>query len=132
MSHVFDTANSRRGNSGPSDLVAGIEPGNRRDARAQPHRRREPESAVMADSPPLRVLIAGGGVAGLEALLALRDLAGHRVELTLLSRDTDFVYRPMAIAEPFGRGRADHHPLRDIAADTDAELIRDTLVEVNA
>src|SRR6185437_5606279 len=55
-----------------------------------------------------------------------------RVELTLLSRDAEFVYRPMAIAEPFGRGRADRHPLGDIAADTDAELIRDTLVEVDA
>ena len=39
----------------------------------------------------LRVLIAGGGVAGLEALLALRDLAGDRVELTLLSPETDFI-----------------------------------------
>ena len=86
----------------------------------------------MVDSSPLRVLVAGGGVAGLEALLALRDLAGDRVELTLLSRDTEFVYRPMAIAEPFGRGRADRHPLTDIAADTHAELIRDTLVEVEA
>ena len=38
----------------------------------------------------------------------------------------------MAIAEPFGRGRADRHPLADIAADVDAELIRDTLVEVDA
>ena len=61
----------------------------------------------------LRVLIAGGGVAGLEALLALRDLAGDRVELTLLSPETEFVYRPMAVAEPFGRGRADRHPLAD-------------------
>ncbi len=39
-------------------------------------------------------------MAGLEALLALRDLAGDRVELTLLSPETDFVYRPMAVAEP--------------------------------
>ena len=33
----------------------------------------------------LGVLIAGGGIAGLEALLALHDLAGGRVEMTLLS-----------------------------------------------
>jgi sulfide:quinone oxidoreductase len=86
----------------------------------------------MTPSSPLRVLIAGGGVAGLEALLALRDLAGDRVELTLLSPDEEFVYRPMAIAEPFGRGRADRHPLADVAADAEAELIRDALVEVDA
>jgi hypothetical protein len=53
----------------------------------------------------------------------LRDLAGDRIELTLLSRDTEFVYRPMAVAEPFGRGRADRHPLADIAADAEAELV---------
>ena len=79
----------------------------------------------------LRVLIAGGGVAGLEALLALRDLAGDRVELTLLSPEEEFVYRPMAVAEPFGRGRADRHPLADIASDVGAELIRGALVEVD-
>jgi len=71
-------------------------------------------------------------VAGLEALLALRDLAGDRVALTLLSADEEFVYRPMAVAEPFGRGRADRHPLADIASDVEAELIRAALVEVDA
>ncbi len=80
----------------------------------------------------VRVLIAGGGVAGLEALLALRDLAGDRVELTLLSPEAEFVYRPMAVAEPFGRGRADRHPLADIAADARAELIHGALAQVDA
>jgi sulfide:quinone oxidoreductase len=78
-----------------------------------------------------RVLIAGGGVAGLEALLALRDMAGDRVALTLLAPETKFVYRPMAVAEPFGRGRADRHPLADIASEFEAELIQSALVEVD-
>ena len=78
-----------------------------------------------------RVLIAGGGVAGLEALLALRDLAGDRVDLTLLSPEPEFVYRPMAVAEPFGRGRADRHPLADIASEFEAELIQSALTEVD-
>ena len=47
------------------------------------------------------VLVAGGGVAGLEALLALRHLAGDRVDLSLLSPRADFSYRPMAVAEPW-------------------------------
>ena len=34
---------------------------------------------------PFRVLIVGGGVAGLEAALALRDLAGERVATTVLT-----------------------------------------------
>lgn len=81
---------------------------------------------------PLRVLIAGGGVAGLEALLALRDLAGDRVKLTLLSPEPEFVYRPMAVGEPFGRGRAAHHDLARIAADLEAKLVDGALAEVDA
>src|SRR5689334_20691167 len=83
----------------------------------------------MASS-SFRVLIAGGGVAGLEGLLALRDLAGERVELTLLSPEPEFVYRPMAVAKPFGRGGADRHTLADIASDLEADLIRAALVRV--
>lgn len=79
-----------------------------------------------------RVLIAGGGVAGLEALLALRDIAGDRVALTLLAPEAEFVYRPMAVGEPFGRGRADRHPLADIASEFDAELIQAGLAEIDA
>jgi sulfide:quinone oxidoreductase len=35
--------------------------------------------------PPLDVFIAGGGVAGLEALLALHAVAGPRVRVELLA-----------------------------------------------
>ena len=51
---------------------------------------------------PAEVLIVGGGVAALETLMALRDLAGNRVRVTLVAGEPDFVYRPMAVAEPFG------------------------------
>jgi sulfide:quinone oxidoreductase len=57
---------------------------------------------MSTNSEPFRALIVGGGVAGLEAALALRDLAGDRVQTTLLSPDPDFVYRPMTVREPFG------------------------------
>src|SRR3954470_6972846 len=80
----------------------------------------------------LRVLIAGGGVVGLEMLLALRDLAGGRVRCTLLTPEPDFVYRPMAVAEPFARGRAHRHALDAIAADLGAELVRGRLTGVDA
>ncbi len=56
-------------------------------------------------SNPGRVMIVGGGVAGLEALIALRDLIGGRVEVTLVSQDECFVDRPRTVAEPFGLGR---------------------------
>jgi sulfide:quinone oxidoreductase len=83
-------------------------------------------------SVPLRVLVAGGGVAGLEALLALRHLAGERVRCTLLTPEREFVYRPMAVGEPFARGRAARHRLDTIARDLDAELVAGRLVEVDA
>lgn len=47
------------------------------------------------------VLIAGGGVAALEAALALRELAGDRVSVELLAPEPHFWYRPLAVAEPF-------------------------------
>ena len=50
---------------------------------------------------PLHVLIAGGGVAALETMMALHALAGDRVRITLLAPERDFHYRPMAVAEPF-------------------------------
>jgi len=81
---------------------------------------------------PLRVLVAGGGVVGLESLLALRDLAGERVRCTLLTPEPEFVYRPMAVAEPFARGHAAHHRIDDIARDLGAELVTGRLVEVDA
>ena len=51
-----------------------------------------------------RVLIVGGGPAGLEALIALRELAAERVSLTLLALTPDFNYKPLAVAEPFHPG----------------------------
>jgi sulfide:quinone oxidoreductase len=61
--------------------------------------------------PPLDVLIAGAGVAGLEAAFALRAMAGDRVAITLLSAADSFTYRPRAIGEPFTAGHAEHYPL---------------------
>jgi sulfide:quinone oxidoreductase len=87
---------------------------------------------MTATSSSPRVLIAGGGVAALEALLAMRELAGDRVRVTLLSPEPDFVYRPMAVAEPFCLGHAAHHPLAAIADEHGAELVRDGLSEVDA
>lgn len=72
-----------------------------------------------------RVLIVGGGVAGLEAALALRDFAGDRITTTLLSAASEFVYRPMRVNEPFAGSAARHYPLGDIARDISVELVLD-------
>ena len=47
------------------------------------------------------MLVAGGGVAGLETLLALRALAADAVDLLLLSPSDEFVYRPLEVLEAF-------------------------------
>jgi sulfide:quinone oxidoreductase len=80
----------------------------------------------------LRVVIAGGGVAALETLLALRALAGHRVEITLLSPERVFLYRPVTVAEAFERGEAHTYQLDEIVADQGhGALVWDSLAEVD-
>jgi sulfide:quinone oxidoreductase len=79
----------------------------------------------------LNIVIAGGGVAGLEALLGLRAIAGDRVDLTLIARDADFSYRPMAVAEPFALGRAHRVPLSAFVGETRAELVHAAVIAVD-
>ena len=52
------------------------------------------------------VVIAGGGIAALEALLGVRELAPEAVRIQLLAPEREFVHRPMFVAEPFGIGEA--------------------------
>jgi len=87
----------------------------------------------MADpsSTPFRVLIAGSGVAGLEAVLALRHLVGDRVELTVLSPEREFVYRPMAVAQPFARGHARRHVVADLLGPLGVTVVSDALSHVD-
>jgi sulfide:quinone oxidoreductase len=77
------------------------------------------------------VVIAGGGVAALEILLALRAQAGHLIDVTLLSPATEFVYRPVTVAEAFDRAEARVYDLVEILDDQGGgELIQDTLADV--
>jgi sulfide:quinone oxidoreductase len=78
------------------------------------------------------ILIAGGGVAALEAALALRALAGDRLTVTLLARDRHFTYRPLSVGEPFGLGHATRYELDAIGADRGFAVVRGTLAAVNA
>jgi sulfide:quinone oxidoreductase len=81
---------------------------------------------------PGQVVIVGGGVAALEALLALRTLARDRVEVTLVARDDAFVDRPLTVGEPFGGATAARHSLPEIAADLGARFVHATVEAVEA
>jgi sulfide:quinone oxidoreductase len=74
-----------------------------------------------------RVVIAGGGVAGLEGLVALRRLAGDRVATTLLAPDERFVLRALSVRSPFTESPAETYDLESIAVDQEARFVRDRL-----
>jgi sulfide:quinone oxidoreductase len=69
-----------------------------------------------------KVIIAGGGVAALEALMTLNELAGAFVDLELVTPTPEFAYRPLAVAEPFGLGEARRFDVVAIARDHGAAV----------
>jgi sulfide:quinone oxidoreductase len=77
------------------------------------------------------VLIAGGGVAGLEALLALRSLAGDRVDITIVAPELKFVNRSMSVEQPFKVQRGRGLRLEDTAAELGARWHRGALDRVD-
>ena len=84
----------------------------------------------MPTGPP-RVLIAGGGVAGLEAALALRALAGDRVAITLVAAQPRFVYRPLSVGVPFGGAATAGVDLLAIADDRRFDLLLDRVEAID-
>ena len=85
---------------------------------------REPDSAR-------HVVVAGGGIAGAEALLALRALAGDRVRLTLVTPDDELVLPPLSVAEAFALGHAEHQPLSAVLHEAGAEQVKSRLRSVD-
>ena len=84
-----------------------------------------------AHSPRPRVVIAGGGVAAIEALLALRHLVGEQVSIQLLAPDPVFVHRPSSVARPFGLGGPAQLDLAAFTRDQGAHLWRARLEGVD-
>lgn len=78
-----------------------------------------------------KVLIAGGGVAALEAALALHALLDDRVEVELLAPEPRFWYRPLAVAEPFRLGEVQHFELPELASAAGAQFSPGALLGVD-
>src|SRR3954453_11309023 len=85
----------------------------------------------IPDMSPHRVVVAGGGVAGLEAVLALHAEAGSRAQITLLEPSIELVDRPMLVARPFAAGHADRTPIARIIGPTGATHRREALASVD-
>jgi sulfide:quinone oxidoreductase len=85
------------------------------------------------NGPPagLHVLVAGGGVAGLETVLALRASTGNDVAIEVLAPESEFVYRPQAVADPFRVGETRRFPLPRLVEAAGAALRRGALQSVD-
>jgi sulfide:quinone oxidoreductase len=78
------------------------------------------------------VVVAGAGVAGLETALALQALGEGLVSVELVAPETEFTYRPLAVAEPFRVGEMRRFPLERLVHAAGAALRRGAVVSVDA
>jgi sulfide:quinone oxidoreductase len=69
-----------------------------------------------------RVVIAGGGIAAVETLLALRSLAATQLDVVVVAANEELHYRPMTVNEPFSEPRARRYRLQAICDDLGAVL----------
>jgi sulfide:quinone oxidoreductase len=84
-------------------------------------------SPLGSSRAPKRVVIAGGGFAALEAMLALRALAAERVQMTMISPDPTLAYRPAAATEAFCDAPPRTVDMRAVADDLGAKYRRGRL-----
>ena len=82
-----------------------------------------PRSGVGTSSGRPQIVIVGGGIAALEAVLALDEIARSQVDVTLLSAEPRFHYMPLAVAEAFNGGRAYRLELEGLLADRDVDVV---------
>lgn len=78
------------------------------------------------------IVIAGGGVGALEALLALQSLVGDRVRISILTPARYLSYRALSVAEPFGADPAPRYSWPQIVRDRHVRWIPDALTAVRA
>lgn len=80
---------------------------------------------------PADVLIVGGGIAGVEALLALADLGDGALRLSVLSAQRSFTLRPQILGAPWG-GPPLRVDLEALCADVGARFTLGTVAAVDA
>jgi len=83
-------------------------------------------------SEPTKVAIIGGGVAALEAMLALNAIGYAKADVHLFSPQTRFVLKPLAVSSGFGRGGLINFDLQKLAATGGATFHESSVSEVDA
>lgn len=79
-----------------------------------------------------RVVIVGGGVAALEAVLALQALAETYVHVTVIAPEREFTPRALDIARPFAGAQAKHLDLERFMTEHGGRFRRTAVVSVDA
>jgi len=77
------------------------------------------------------VVVAGGGVAALEFVLAARKVGEGRLSCTLVTPEAEFAYRPASVAVPFEQAQVFRFAIADIAAAAGAQLRRGRVTRVD-
>lgn len=96
--------------------------------QAQSSTRMETAQATV-DPSDFRVLVVGGGIGGLEAVLALRELS-KQLPIELLSPRNSFALPPLSVVEPFGADAPPALSIAEFCADHKVEWTRAELAEV--
>ena len=78
-----------------------------------------------------RVIVAGSGIAGVEAVLGLRELAPPDTEIVVVSPAHELLHQALTDV-PWSMGGVTRHPIDRVCADLGAERIADALVAVDA
>ena len=76
-------------------------------------------------------MIAGGGVAALEAVLALREWAGAEFPIELICPRSEFEYRPLLVLEPFVEASPETVDLGAFAKQNGVALHQDSMAAVD-
>lgn len=101
--------------------------------RMSPHRHPPHDPPMVEQSPPAgaRVVIAGAGMSGIEASLALRDFADGRAAVTIVDPGRRFAIPASATGSAFGIPPSVDLPLGRVVSRTGAALRRSHLVAVD-
>ena len=78
-----------------------------------------------------RIVVVGAGVAALEFLLALAELAPDRAAVAVLAPDVYFDYRPFAVAHAFDVGESFHLEIDRVASHVGARRLRTRIASVD-